>query len=117
MFGNRPRLDPLESRKELLIAESELNRAQLSQEWQAMTYGVGVVAHRAKTLGACVASAALLVAGLSALRRGPSAPGASKLAWFKKILDGARVASTIWLAFRRCGHKPERQEPQEPQEP
>ena len=36
MFGKKPRLNPLESRKQLLIAESELNRAQLVQEWQAM---------------------------------------------------------------------------------
>ena len=36
MFGKKPRLNPLESRKQLLIAESELNRAQLVQEWQTM---------------------------------------------------------------------------------
>ena len=29
MFGKNPRMNPLESRKQLLIAESELNRAQL----------------------------------------------------------------------------------------
>jgi hypothetical protein len=33
-------MNPLESRKQLLIAESELNRAQLVQEWQAVADGV-----------------------------------------------------------------------------
>ena len=32
MSGKNPRMNPLESRKQLLIAESELNRAQLVQE-------------------------------------------------------------------------------------
>jgi hypothetical protein len=111
MFGKRPHLDLLESRKQLLIAESELNRAQLSLEWQTMGHGVANLAHRAKIFSAWVSSALLLVAGLAAFRRGPSAPGASKLFWCKKILDGARVASTIWFAFRGRGHKQERQEP------
>ena len=33
MFGNNPRVNPLEARKRLLVAESELNRAQLVEEW------------------------------------------------------------------------------------
>jgi hypothetical protein len=108
MFGKGPRLDPLESRKELLIAESELNRSQLSQEWQTMACGVDNLAQRAKTIGAWVSSAVLLGAGLAALRRGPSVPGASKISWFKKLLHGARVASTIWLALRSGGDKQKR---------
>ena len=39
MFGDNPRVNPLESRKRLLVAQSELNRAQLVQEWVAMTVG------------------------------------------------------------------------------
>ena len=108
MFGKRPHLDPLESRKQLLIAESELNRAQLSQEWQTMGHGVANLTHRAKTLGAWVASVVLLVAGLTVLRRGPSAPWTSKLSWCKQILNGARVASELWFAFSDRGPKPER---------
>ena len=33
-------MNPLASRKQLLIAESELNRAQLVQDWQAVADGV-----------------------------------------------------------------------------
>jgi len=40
MSGKPSLVSLLESRKQLLIAESELNRAQLSEEWQTMTHGV-----------------------------------------------------------------------------
>ena len=109
MFGQRPYVSPLESRKQLLIAESDLNRAQLSEEWQIMTHGVRDLAHRAKTMAAWASSAALLVAGVTALRRGPPAPGTAKSSWFQTILNGARLASTIWFAFRARGEKEEQE--------
>jgi predicted phage tail protein len=105
MFGKKSHISPLKSRKQLLIAESELNRAQLSEEWQKMARGVRDLAHRATTIATWVSSAALLVAGAKALRRGPPAPGTAKSSWFQKILNGARMASTIWLAFRARGQK------------
>ena len=103
MFRKKSHLSPIESRKQLLIAESELNRAQLSEEWQTMAHRVRDLAHRAKTIAAWTPSAALLVAGVRALRRGP--PAATKSSWFRKILNGARLASAIWLAFRARGHE------------
>jgi hypothetical protein len=109
MFGTNPHVSPLESRKQMLIAESELNRAQLAEDWQTMTHGFRDLAHRAKSIGAWASSSALLVAGIAALRRGPAAPAAVKLSWFQKILHGARVASTIWLAFRARNQKAEPQ--------
>ena len=105
MFGKKPHVSPLESRKQLLIAESELNRAQLSEEWQTMAHGVRDLAHRAKTMAAWASSAALLVAGVTALRRAPPAPGITKSSWFQKILNGARLVSTIWFAFRGRGQR------------
>jgi hypothetical protein len=105
MFGKTSHLSPLGSRKQLLIAESELNRAQLSEDWQTIKHGVGNLAHRTKTIGAWASSAALLVAGVSALRRGPPSPGTAKSSWFQKMLHGARVAWTIWCAFRARAEK------------
>ena len=110
MFGRGSRVSPLELRKQLLIAESELNRAQLSEEWQEMTRGVRDLACRAKIIAAWASSAALLAAGVRALRRGPPAPGAAKSSWFQKVLKGARLAWAIWLAFRPRG------EPAEPKQ-
>ena len=105
MFGEKPPLSPLESQKQLLIAESELNRAQLSEEWHAITHEVCDIAHRAKTIAAWVSSAALVAAGMAALRRRPPAPGTTKYSWFQRVLNGARVASTICFAFAARGEK------------
>lgn len=100
MFGKNPRVNPLELRKQLLIAESELNRAQLSEEWQTMTRGVHSFASRVKSVGSVASAAALLVAGMSAFRRGRAAPADAKPSWIHRMLKGARLASSIWFAFR-----------------
>jgi hypothetical protein len=104
MSGETPYLNPLKSRKRLLIAESELNRAQLSEEWRTMAHGVGSLAHRAKTIGAWTSAAAFLVVGVSGLRRGPRAVGV-KSGRFPRLLNGVRLASAIWLAFRARGER------------
>jgi len=100
MFGKRSHLSPLQLRKQLLIAESELNRAELSQEWRRLAQGARDLARQAKTMAAWGSAAAVLVAGVTALRRAPPAPATAKSSWWQKILNGARLASTIWLAFR-----------------
>jgi len=93
-------MSSLKSRKQLLVAESELNREQLSEEWQAMAHGVRNFAHRTKTMAAWASSTALLVAGVTALRRAPPQSRGAKSSWLQKILKGARAASTLWFAFR-----------------
>jgi predicted phage tail protein len=95
-----------ENRFELLLAESELSRARLSEEWRTMAHGAGGLARRAATVGAWASSAALLVAGVAALRRGPRAAGAAKSAWFPMILKGVRLASAIWQGFHARGERP-----------
>ena len=111
MFGKKPRMNPLESRKQLLIAESELNRAQLVQELAALTAGVRTLADRAKTFGSIASSAALLVAGLAAFRRGKSADADAKPSRWQTLLKGAGLISTLWLAFRAKNHDQKNQEP------
>ena len=100
MFGKKPRLNPLESRKQLLIAESELNRAQMAGDMAALTAGVRTLTDRAKTFGSIASSAAVLVAGLAAFRRGKPAGADAKPSWRQTILKGAGLISTLWLAFR-----------------
>ena len=100
MFGNNPRMNPLESRKQLLIAETELDRAQLVQEWVAMTVGVRTLSGRVKSFGSIASAAALLVAGVVAFRRVKFADAAAKPSWLQTILKGAGMVSSLWLAFR-----------------
>ena len=107
MSGRTTHLSPLASRKQLLVAESELNREQLSAEWQAMAHGVRNFAHRTKTMVAWASSTVLLAAGVAALRRAPPRSRDAKSSWIQKILKGARAASTLWFAFRPLGEKHE----------
>ncbi len=100
MFGEDPRLNPLELRKQLLIAESELNRAQLVEDMAALTEGVRTLTDRAKSFGSIASSAAMLVAGLAAFRRSRSAPADEKPLWWQTILKGAQLAGTVWSRFR-----------------
>ena len=100
MPGQMPRVNPLQLRKELLVAESELNRAQLIEEWQAMTVGVRTLGARVKTLGSVASVAALLVAGVSAFRRGRASSNEAHSSKLQMALKGAKLATSIWLAFR-----------------
>jgi hypothetical protein len=101
MFRKNSRINPLESRKRLLIAASELNRTQMLQEWQTMTQGVHTFGTRVKSIGSLASAAALLVAGVSAFRRGKcEAADAVKPSWLKTAMNGAKLAGSIWLAFR-----------------
>jgi hypothetical protein len=93
-------MNPLASRKKLLVAESELNRAQLVQEWLAMTDDVHALANRAKTLSFIMSTTASLVAGLAAFRRNKAAPAAEKPSWLQTILKSAGLVSTMWQTFR-----------------
>ena len=111
MFGKEPRLNPLESRKRLLVAESELNRAQLAREWDAMTVGVRTLTGRVKSFGSIVSAVALLVAGLAAFRRGKRVDADVNRSWLQTILKGAGMVSTLWLAFRPKGHGQQNKDP------
>jgi hypothetical protein len=90
----------LKSRKQILVAQSELNRAQAFEDLIGLTEEVGAFADRAKSFGSLVSAAAVVVAGLATLRRGKSVDGDAKPSWLRKILKGAGLISTLWLAFR-----------------
>ena len=103
MSGKNPRMNPLETRKQLLIAESELNRAQLVQEWQMVADDAHALARKASIIASWVSIAASLVAGLAFLRRKKSAHAAEKPSRLQTILRGAGLVSTIWRLFRSQG--------------
>ena len=109
MFGKNPRLSPLESRKQLLIAESEFNRAQLVQEWQVMADKVRSVADRARTLSSVASATASLIAGLASFRRTRPASADEKPSWWQILLKGAQLAGSLWSEFRPQGRNPKDQ--------
>jgi len=93
-------MNPLESRKQLLIAESELNRAQLVQEWQVMRVEVHSLTSQARSISSIASAVATLVAGLSSLRHKKSAPAEEKPSWWQTLLKGAGFVSSCWSEFR-----------------
>ncbi len=96
MSGKNSRMNPLESRKQLLIAESELNRAQLAQEWQTMAGEVRSLTSQARTIKSIASAIATLVAGVASLRHKKSGPAADeKPSWWKTFLKGAGLAGSF----------------------
>jgi hypothetical protein len=92
-------MNPLQARKQLLIAESEINRFQLVQEWRMMADGVCSVAHRTRSICALVLAATSLISGLVSFRRTKSAPAGGKSSWWQTLLKGAQLAGALWAEF------------------
>ena len=96
-------MNPLESRKKLLIAESELNREQLVQDWQTLADEVHALTSRASTITSFASAAATLVVGGAFLRHKKPAFAAGKASWWQTVLKGAGLASSLWSVFRPQG--------------
>jgi hypothetical protein len=107
MPGKNARVTALGSRKQMLIAESELNRAALLRDWQAMADDVHALARTAGTISSWVSIAASLAAGVAFFRRKKSAPTAEKPSWLQSILKGSGLISILWQAFRSKGRRPD----------
>jgi hypothetical protein len=100
MSGKNPRLKALESRKQLLIAESELNRVHLLHALDTLAGEVHALANQAKTIGSMASAVASLVAGLTTFRRQQRASAAEKPSWWQTITKVAGLVSSLWTAFR-----------------
>jgi hypothetical protein len=96
-------MTPLESRKLLLLAESELNRAQLLQEWQTLADEARALVRRVGTISSMAAAVASFVVGLTAGRRPAAAPAPEKPTWWRTLLKGASLAGSLWSEFRSRG--------------
>jgi hypothetical protein len=93
-------MSPLQSRKLLLIAESELNRAQLAQEWETLTEGARAVAGHARSFNEIASAAAVVVSALTAFRHSKSAQPAAKQSWLRTFIKRAGLVLALWRAFR-----------------
>jgi hypothetical protein len=90
-------------RKDLLIAESELNRVQLMDEWDAATEWHRTLSAGARTVGSLASAAALVVSGLRAFRRKRDARNSTGTAWSEPFIKGAGFISSLWEVFRSRG--------------
>ena len=103
MPGKNLHLTPLESRKRLLLVESELNRAQLLNElhglktemchWQGQLQAIGSIAATVSNLAATISAM-----GRAFTHRSEGQPGKSSL--ISTVLNGVRTGASIWGALR-----------------
>jgi hypothetical protein len=103
MFEKDSRLNPLESRKQLLVAKSELNRAQMMADMAGLSADIRALGDRARFFDSIASSAAVLMSGLAAFRRGQPADADAKPSWLRTALKGAGLVSNLWLALRPKG--------------
>jgi hypothetical protein len=92
-------MNPLEARKQLLIAESELNRARLIGDVAVLTAAARRLTCRATTWGTIASSAAVLAASLAAIHGGRTAAAGAKPSHAHAILDGAVLISFLCLSL------------------
>jgi len=105
MAGKTSRLTALEMRKQLLLAESDLNRKLLSAEWAGVRNEIHGLTSRLGSLGSLASVAAQVGAastgffnGLSPRERWPEA--AKKSSWFASLLRGVKVGGVLWSVLR-----------------
>jgi len=103
MFGPISQLNSLQSRKQLLLAESELNRAHLIEDLAALTADVRSLTEHAQSFNSITSSAAMLVTGLAALRGAKPPASAPKRSWMQTLLNGAGLLSLAWRVLRSKG--------------
>ncbi len=89
-------MTPLEARKQLLIAESEINRARLFEDMAALKVDIQGLKHRAKSFGAIASTVAALAAGLLTSGRDKTRSPEAKPAWWRTAL---KVAGMITSAL------------------
>jgi hypothetical protein len=103
MPGKNFHLTPLESRKQLLLVESELNRAQLLNELRDFKNEIRALKNQMQAIGSFAASAAKLATTFSAIgtaftHRDGGDNG--KSSWISKLLNGARTGAELWTTLR-----------------
>ena len=90
----------LAEHKQLLIDESELNRAQLAGDLTLMASGIRALGEQAKSWRSIASAAAMLLVVVTTVYRRRSLVALLKPSRWQLLLKGAGMVSTIWLALR-----------------
>lgn len=93
----------LSSQKQFLIAENNLGRDLLTQEFASLSSSLHQLTGRADSYKTIASSTALVLTGLAAFQRGRQKRSSEKSSWLNTLVKGAGLASTVWLAFQLPG--------------
>ena len=99
MFRDNSGLSPLASRKQLLIAESELNRAQLVYELDSVTGEIRLLARQLGTVSSLVSATVTLLAGLMSHRPKRPERAPEPFSWWQVLVKGAGLVRSVWSTF------------------
>ena len=103
MSGKTTGLTALETRKQLLLVESELNRAQLINEVRDLKNEFHHLKRQAQAIGSIAASAVKLAGTFSSIGNIFSHPDKDegKPSWASRLLKGIKTGATLWSALRK----------------
>jgi hypothetical protein len=94
----------LETRKQLLVTESELDRARLSEDWVTVKAEVRSLVEEAQPVISLMASAATVVKAFTVLSRTlaneSSGRNNGRSSWLSRMLNGVQTGTALWQAIR-----------------
>ena len=105
MPGKKSQLTVLAARKRLLLAESELNRAQLVREMDAWKDQFHRSKERLEDLGHAASVTAKVAATVATAGRLFSRRN-GKRSWIASLLNGATTGTSLWYLFRSLRRTP-----------
>jgi len=88
-------MNPLETRKRLLMAESDLLRIQLSEDIESLRSAWDRSGSRARIWSGLIGSIPMLMAGMNSLCPKPTTNEGRRRSW-------ASLLSTVWLSWKRA---------------
>lgn len=104
MFRKNTRLTNLALRKQLLLAESRVNRAELLREVEAVKEEVARLKKSAVTFGSMASSAALVASAVSLFRRhsahAKNSNDGEKPSWISTAFAGAQIGASLFSKIK-----------------
>lgn len=113
-MAKKSKLTPIHARKELLVAESELNRLELIKDLDHLKNEFNRVKRQTVVVGSVLSSVGLLATVASVFRRGGakhsngSAEPKPKAPWLATALEGARLGTSVFMKIRSILRERER---------
>ena len=95
-------MNPLETRKRLLMAESDLLRIQLTEDIESLRSAWDRSGSRARIWSGLISSIPMLMAGMNSLCPKPTTNEGRRRSWGAMLLQGASLLSTVWLSWKRA---------------
>ena len=104
MSRKNTQLSSLETRKQLLLAESEINRVHLLKDLELLKEEVARLKKEVYTVGSIASTAALVATAVSLFRRHlkktDGEKGPSKMSWITTALEGVNIGASLFQKVR-----------------